>query len=43
VERGSHEELVKFGGIYASFAEEQAIEEDLAAFAAADIGEAASP
>lgn len=32
VERGTHEELCRAGGIYASFAEEQQIEEDLAAF-----------
>jgi ATP-binding cassette subfamily B protein len=34
VERGTHDELVHAGGLYASFAEEQQIEEDLAAFEA---------
>ncbi len=37
VEEGSHDELVKIGGIYASFAEEQEIEEKLAAFGAEDL------
>ncbi|MDC0680042.1 MULTISPECIES: ABC transporter ATP-binding protein [Sorangium] len=32
VERGTHDELVRAGGIYASFAEEQQLEEDLATF-----------
>jgi ATP-binding cassette subfamily B multidrug efflux pump len=32
VERGTHDELVQAGGIYAAFAEEQQIEEDLASF-----------
>jgi ATP-binding cassette subfamily B protein len=32
LERGTHEELVHAGGLYASFAEEQELEEDLAAF-----------
>jgi len=36
VERGTHEELCKNGGLYASFAEEQRIEEDLAALAELD-------
>jgi ATP-binding cassette subfamily B protein len=31
VERGTHDELTRTGGLYASFAEEQRIEEDLAA------------
>ena len=31
IERGTHEELVREGGMYAAFAEEQRIEEDLAA------------
>ncbi|MCC6554277.1 MAG: ABC transporter ATP-binding protein [Polyangiaceae bacterium] len=31
VERGAHDELVRAGGLYASFAEEQELEEDLAA------------
>src|SRR6185503_5992017 len=31
IERGTHEELVKAGGVYAKFAEEQRIEEDLLA------------
>jgi len=30
VERGTHDELAARGGLYASFAEEQAIEADLA-------------
>jgi ATP-binding cassette subfamily B protein len=29
IERGSHDELVRLGGVYASFAEEQELEEDL--------------
>ncbi|WP_437714937.1 ABC transporter ATP-binding protein [Sorangium sp. So ce448] len=33
-ERGTHDELVRAGGIYASFAEEQQLEEDLATFEA---------
>ncbi|UQA59677.1 ABC transporter ATP-binding protein [Polyangium aurulentum] len=37
VEQGSHEELAKAGGLYATFAEEQEIEEKLAAFGAEDI------
>ena len=36
VERGTHEELCKNGGLYASFAEEQRIEEDLAALSELD-------
>jgi ATP-binding cassette subfamily B multidrug efflux pump len=36
VERGSHEELCQTGGLYASFAEEQRIEEDLAALGQID-------
>ena len=36
VEHGTHEELVKNGGLYASFAEEQRIEEDLAALGELD-------
>lgn len=36
VERGSHEELCQTGGLYASFAEEQRIEEDLAALGQLD-------
>jgi ATP-binding cassette subfamily B protein len=36
VERGTHDELVKAGRLYASFAEEQQIEEDLAALGALD-------
>jgi ATP-binding cassette subfamily B protein len=36
VERGTHDELVKLGNLYASFAEEQQIEEDLAALGALD-------
>ena len=34
IERGTHDELVAAGGLYAAFAEEQQIEEDLAAFEA---------
>ncbi|WP_437743528.1 ABC transporter ATP-binding protein [Sorangium sp. So ce302] len=34
IERGTHDELVRAGGIYASFAEEQQLEEDLATFEA---------
>ncbi|MDI1477437.1 ABC transporter ATP-binding protein [Polyangium sp. y55x31] len=37
VEEGTHEELVAAGGLYASFAEEQEIEEKLAAFGAEDL------
>lgn len=37
VEVGTHEELVKTGGVYASFAEEQEIEAKLAEFGAEDI------
>jgi ATP-binding cassette subfamily B protein len=36
VERGTHDELVQQGGTYAAFAEEQRIEEDLAALGEAD-------
>jgi ATP-binding cassette subfamily B protein len=36
VERGTHDELCKNGGLYASFAEEQRIEEDLAALSELD-------
>jgi ATP-binding cassette subfamily B protein len=43
LEHGKHDELVASGGVYASFAEEQALEEDLAKFAAADAEEAMSP
>ena len=35
IERGKHDDLVAAGGLYAAFAEEQQIEEDLAAFEAA--------
>ncbi|WP_437689625.1 ABC transporter ATP-binding protein [Sorangium sp. So ce176] len=34
IERGTHDELVRAGGLYASFAEEQQLEEDLATFEA---------
>ncbi|MGK3967914.1 ABC transporter ATP-binding protein [Sorangium sp. So ce118] len=34
LERGTHDELVHAGGLYASFAEEQQLEEDLATFEA---------
>jgi len=37
VEEGTHDELVKAGGVYASFAEEQEIEAKLAEFGAEDI------
>lgn len=37
IEEGTHDELVKIGGVYASFAEEQEIEAKLAAFGAEDI------
>jgi ATP-binding cassette subfamily B protein len=36
VEQGTHDELVQNGGLYASFAEEQRIEEDLAALGELD-------
>jgi ATP-binding cassette subfamily B multidrug efflux pump len=36
VEQGTHDELVKNGGLYASFAEEQQIEQDLEALGAMD-------
>jgi ATP-binding cassette subfamily B multidrug efflux pump len=36
VERGTHDELAQSGGLYASFAEEQRIEEDLAALGELD-------
>jgi ATP-binding cassette subfamily B protein len=39
VERGRHEDLCKNGGLYASFAEEQRIEEDLAALSELDAPE----
>lgn len=38
VEEGTHEELCKTGGLYASFAEEQQIEQDLEALGAMDFG-----
>ncbi len=37
VEQGTHDELVRAGGVYASFAEEQEIEAKLAEFGAEDI------
>jgi ATP-binding cassette subfamily B protein len=37
VEEGTHDELVRSGGVYASFAEEQEIEAKLAEFGAEDI------
>jgi ATP-binding cassette, subfamily B, multidrug efflux pump len=40
VERGTHETLAQGAGLYASFAEEQQIEEDLAAMGAADLAAA---
>ena len=42
VERGTHEELCKNDGLYASFAEEQRIEEDLAALSQLDADAAIS-
>ncbi|MEO5726203.1 MAG: ATP-binding cassette domain-containing protein, partial [Byssovorax sp.] len=42
VERGTHEELCKNDGLYASFAEEQRIEEDLAALSELDAAAAVS-
>lgn len=38
VEEGTHEELCRSGGLYASFAEEQRIEQDLEALGAMDFG-----
>ncbi len=38
IEEGTHEELCKRGGVYASFAEEQQIEQDLEALGAMDFG-----
>jgi ATP-binding cassette subfamily B protein len=43
VEYGTHDELVQRGGMYATFAEEQRIEEDLAALAALDTLPASGP
>lgn len=43
VERGTHDELCKNGGLYASFAEEQRIEEDLAALSEIDPPAATTP
>lgn len=43
VEQGTHESLVQTGGIYASFAEEQRIEEDLAAFDVTSVPSSQSP
>jgi ATP-binding cassette subfamily B protein len=43
VERGLHDELVQSGGLYASFAEEQRIEEDLAALATLEAPPASGP
>jgi ATP-binding cassette subfamily B protein len=36
IERGTHEELVAAGGLYAAFAREQALEADLAALEIAE-------
>jgi ATP-binding cassette subfamily B protein len=43
VERGLHDDLVQSGGLYASFAEEQRIEEDLAALATLEAPPASGP
>jgi ATP-binding cassette subfamily B protein len=43
VERGTHEELANAGGLYASFAEEQRIEEDMAALGELDAPPSSGP
>jgi len=43
VERGTHDELADAGGLYASFAEEQRIEEDMAALGELDAPPASGP